>query len=311
MVFGAWLVTPCTACPHSSLQAANTPVRPYRSPLSTEGDPEQCHGRPDRSRKKFAKNMLGIRPEADHCHEASRADEKGSRSRRHEDIHEIRCQSRQIDFLAQPHIPLRAAVPQCLPLAAAGAAPGHFPSTSVRSALLRSAVLPWSRNPATSEAVRSWRASSFLRCASTQAPSRISRRVRSRRACSALFEPLHAIMTPPCPGSLRNPSRAFTLPSPTLLERCEANHFRMSGNSLECQIDKLEIPLCRKTPAHGRPGKKCVRGTTDRLGRRPLPRRLQALPGTLRQSRSGAPWHRHRRPLPSSLRQKRSLPLSE
>ena len=62
-------------------------------------------------------------------------------------------------------------------------------------------------------------------------------------------------MRPLCPGSPRNPSRAFTLPSPTLLERYVASHFRMSGDSLECQIDKLEIPVCRETPAHGRPGK--------------------------------------------------------
>ncbi len=48
MVSGAGLVMPCTAFPHSSSPAANTPVRPYRPPLSSEGNPEQCHGRPDR-----------------------------------------------------------------------------------------------------------------------------------------------------------------------------------------------------------------------------------------------------------------------
>lgn len=127
MVSGAWLVMPCTALPHSYSPTANTLVRPSRSPLSIEGNPEHCHGRPDRSREKLAKKMLCARPEADHSQQASNADEEGFRSRRHEDCRVIKCRLRQIDFLARPHILLRALVPQCFPLRTAGAAPAHFP----------------------------------------------------------------------------------------------------------------------------------------------------------------------------------------
>ena len=86
-----------------------------------------------------------------------------------------------------------------LPLRTAGAVPAHFPSTSVRSAMLRSTILPCLKNPASSEATRSLGSSCFSRCASTQPPGRISQCVLSRRSCSALSELLRAAMTPRIP----------------------------------------------------------------------------------------------------------------
>ena len=118
----------------------------------------------------FAKKILSARSGADHCLEASHADEEGSRSRQREDIREIRLQSRRTNSLAPPRIPLRTAVPQCLSLRAAKAAPAHFPSMSVRSASLCSTILPCSRSPASSEATRSRSSSSLSRRASTQIP---------------------------------------------------------------------------------------------------------------------------------------------
>ena len=127
-----------------------------------------------RSHLMFAKKTLSARPGADHCQEASHAEEKDSRNRRHEDFHEIRCQFIEVDLFASRAsscAPRRSD----LPLRAAGTAPVHFPSTSVRNASLRSSILPCSRHPAGSEATRSRNSSSFSRRASTQAPSRISR----------------------------------------------------------------------------------------------------------------------------------------